>query len=294
MLSDLIINEEDIVFDQIIGRGSFGSVHSGIYTKTGQKVVIKTRPLGKTNFATNFKMILRDLEIMASLKHPFIVKLIGFIPSFEDYKIICEHEQNGTLTSAIRSLNANGAGWYDDTAKTKIAYGIAVAMAHVHSHRILHCDLKPDNILIDKDYNPIINDFAFAKIIKKSEKNSSLVGTPLFMAPEIIKEEGNYDFKVDVYSYSMILYNLLNDKSILYEDIKTQYQLFKKVINGERPVILDDLANTKIAQLARKCCDERPENRPSFEEIVQIFKTDAELVFTGCYTANFGEYMSKY
>lgn len=294
MLSDLIINEEDIVFDQIIGSGSYGSVHSGVYTKTGQKVAIKTRALKIMDFATNFQIILRDLEIMASLRHPFIMKLIGFIPSSEDFKIICELEPNGTLTSAIRSANANRAGWYDDTAKTKIAYGIAVAMAHVHSHSIVHRDLKPDNILIDKDYNPIINDFALAKIFKQNEKNSTLIGTPMFLAPEIIKEEGNYDLKVDVYSYSMILYSLLTDKSMLYEDIKTTYQLYNKVIDGERPVIPDDLTNTKIAQLTRKCWDERPENRPAFEEIVQMFKTDAELVFPGCNTADFGEYMSKY
>lgn len=293
MISDFIINEEDIVLDQIIGRGSYGSVHKGVYKKTGQAVAIKTRSLEKTDYATVFKMILRDLELMAFLKHPLIVKLIGFIPSPQDIKIVCEYEPNGSLNDVIKSKNRNKAGWFDDTAKTKIAYGIAVAMAHVHSHNIMHRDLKPGNILIDKDYNPIINDFGFAKISKPNEENTTSIGTPMFMAPEVIKENGHYDSKVDVFSYSMILCSLLVDKTTLYEGFKSPFQFYKAVDAGERPFIPDDLSNTKIAQLVRKCWDPVPENRPTFEEIVLMLKTDSELVYPGCNTSDFGEYMNR-
>lgn len=298
MISDFILSEDDIKIGQEVANGYYGIIYKGTCTKTGKEVAIHVRSSDRANPEDDAR-ILREIEILVTLNHPFVVKLVGFtgIPtdsSSNDFKSVFEFVPNGSLNDVIKQVEKQKAPeWYDGTAKTKIAYGIAVAMAYVHSMHVIHRDLKPENVLLDEERNPVIDDFGFAKFIELDAINTSGIGTPVFMAPEILSEDNTYDYKVDVFSYSIILYNLLTSKINPYPGVKSQFALFRAISSGERPVFPEDFANTKIASLIRRCWDTMPEKRPSFEEIVKMFKTDDELVFPGCDQTIFSDYKNK-
>lgn len=291
MISDFVLAEDAIKLDDKLDKGPINSVAKGIYKKTNVQVIVEKR---STDIGEHeYKQLYREIEILASLNHPLVIKFVGFIPPYQESKvisIITEYIENRSLLDVIKLVQrGNKPDWYDGTTKTKIAFGIAVAMSYVHSQNIIHRNLKPANVLLDIEHNPIITGFDIAKFTKPDGKNTVLMGTPLFMAPEMI--DSNYDSKSDVYSYSIILYNLLTDNMMPFKGIKDVKQLIIRVKSGERPIFADNVSRTKITDLIRMCWDQQPEKRPTFDDIIRMFKTDEDLVFSGCDLNTFTRYM---
>ena len=204
-----------------LGEGTFGTVYTAKNNKDGQLYackIIKTHD----DFNGHEQMLLmRESLILHKLKHPGIVEFKGVnFQSFSDPNklepsIITEYLKGGSLKTVLdqEQKGLSDSEW-SATKKYVILLGIANAMNYLHKHGIIHRDLKPANILTDKERHPRICDFGLSRCFKKSLTNfdkltmTGEIGTPIYMAPELLAGEEHYGPSVDVYSFSMIAYEI--------------------------------------------------------------------------------------
>lgn len=272
-----------------IGGGSFSKIYRVRDLSNSQMYAAKMSILMIDNDTKNSKEALfffREINIMSFINHPSIIKFIGYSPNnFENDPlptIIMELATNGSLRDLINmEIKGLTTYRYDDTQKLIILYGISSGMAYLHAHNILHRDLSPENILVDDDLNPKISGFVLSKITDfisaSMNRNSqkSLKGTPLYIAPEVLS---NYEYSKagDVYAFAYIMYEILSLEKPFKEF--NFLQLMEKVVNEEsRPTISSNIPPA-YRELIERCWSQNPENRPSFEEIVNEFKNNPDFI----------------
>ena len=212
------------------------------------------------------------MNIISQLNHPSIMKFIGFNSLNFKYKrkptIITEYVSNGSLDKVIE-LERVGFGITDwnDTKKLINIFGIAKGMSHLHSLNILHRDLKPGNILLNDYSFPKISDFGLSKPMLKenSQNNSGYKGTWAYTAPEVF--EGKYSKAGDVYAFSLIVYEIMTNE-IIFKDMNQ----FQVMIQFRYPIY------ECYRKLIADCWNEKPDKRPSFDEIVHRLKNDSSFL----------------
>ncbi|KAK8898411.1 hypothetical protein M9Y10_000698 [Tritrichomonas musculus] len=268
-----------------IGEGAYGTVYKIKNIKDDQFYACK---IVKTNddFNGHDQMLLmRESLIIQELEHPGIVKFKGInFQSFFDKKklepsIITEFFKNGSLQTILDKEQRSLADpTWSPTKKYIILLGIANAMDYLHKHGTIHRDLKPDNILTDEEYYPHICDFGLSRCFEKSLKNSDIltmtssVGTPIYMAPELLNGDDHYGPSVDVYSFAMIAYELATGKKP-FDKEKSAFSFGKKIIDGYRPTFPDSFPE-KMQELICRCWSKNVSERPSFEEIFNELSKD--------------------
>lgn len=255
MLRDYIVELSTYSKKMLIGSGSFASVYLIEENNTGAKYAAKinNRLSTDTQEQINF---LSEIEVLSKTKYPVILRFVGC--NFSDfdmqahYVIITEYMPNKSLDKLLSQLQHCQAptGWKDSN-NYFILLGIALGMKYLHSQNIIHRDLKPANILLDDKFYPRINDFGLSRIAEQlgTYLMNTNLGTPIYMAPEIIQGE-EYNYKVDVYSFSIIAYELISGCSLPF-DINN--------IKGE---------NTK--KFIQRCHSYYPDERPGFDEICRF------------------------
>ena len=315
---DWLIKSDEVQIIKRIGSGSYGVVYYGKLrgaTEIAIKVTNSSFDPSVTSSSSSsdeMNQILeefsRELTIWSSLKHPNIVLFIGACidPTNSSILIVSEFMHNGTLNDIFQKKKIS----LDWKTKLKITSQIASAMSYLHSRSppLLHRDLKGANILLSKEMVAKVGDFGMAKIMASKDvaETHTIAGTPYWMSPEVIKGE-RYGAAADVYSFAIIMWQILAEKPNPYEEdiFKVQY----KVVQGARPCIpllQDSLEfhlnksgqkfrskkekNVQISQefkplmplddsealeksigkyidLMQVCWDQDPKNRPSFREI---------------------------
>jgi serine/threonine protein kinase len=208
-----------------------------------------------------------EIEALHQLKHPCITKVKGFcLPSeLEGPSIVMEFVGGGTLKDVLR----NKPRWWTDTRKAINIVQIVLGMEFIHSKKFIHRDLKPTNILLDDDHSVKISDFGSSRMYE-SEVDVTMtgVGTPLYMAPEVAS--GHYDQKVDVYSFGLILYDIVSGTGVFSGD-GNKMALHYDMVKGKRP----DIPATVLPftrDLIKKCWSESATERPSFSEIWKMIQ----------------------
>ena len=177
----------------IIGEGSFGKVIK--YQNKGKFYALKFMP--KCPKESELKAQLNECEIQIQISHENIVKAYDYKENGNELVLITEFIDGGNLSKLMES-HPNGLG---ENKVKKLAVDLLCALHYLHCHRVLHRDLKPQNVLIEKASGKAkLCDFGFARNLgNKTMVLTSVKGTPLYMAPEII-EEKPYDFKADLWS----------------------------------------------------------------------------------------------
>jgi serine/threonine protein kinase len=145
--------------------------------------------------------------------------------------------------------------------------GIVLGMEFIHSKNFIHGDLKPTNILLDEDHKVKISDFGSSRIYEVGVANA---GTQLYMAREA--SGGTYDSKVDVYSFGLILYEIVSGTGALSNcEPGNKMDLFGELQGGKRPEIPESVIPF-TRRLIEKCWCETARERPSFKEILESLK----------------------
>ncbi|NXQ83397.1 STK36 kinase, partial [Nyctibius grandis] len=186
---------------EMIGEGSFGRVYKGRRKHSAQVVALKFIPkMGRSE--KELKNLQREIEIMRGLHHPNIIQMLDSFETDKEVVVVTDYAE-GEL---FQILEDDGS-LPEDQVQT-IAAQLVSALYYLHSHRILHRDMKPQNILLGKDGVVKLCDFGFARAMSiHTMVLTSIKGTPLYMSPELV-EERPYDHTADLWSVGCILYEL--------------------------------------------------------------------------------------
>lgn len=255
------IHFEQLKFDEEIGSGSFGSVYKGTYlgTPVAIKKIAKSEDLQE-----ELDIFVQREAAMAKYSHPHLVQFIGVSAHGPYVYLVTEYVPGGDLRRYLKNPEVEIA-W---KLRVQIAADMARAMAFLHSKKIMHRDLKSKNLLVDANWKIKICDFGFARTYMKGKRPYTLCGTEDWMAPEIITGQ-DYDERVDLFSYGIVLCEIITRRKISRELQRKPEEAFALNPNELFKLIPKDCPEA-LKQLALKCADYTPENRPSFLTILDI------------------------
>ncbi|KAL5981756.1 hypothetical protein ACLOJK_015819 [Asimina triloba] len=196
----------------LIGNGGFGATYKAEIVP-GVAVAVKRLSIGRFQGVQQFSAEIRTL---GRVQHPNLVTLIGYHASEAEMFLIYNYLPGGNLERFILDRSKRAVDW---SMLHKIALDIARALAYLHDEcvpRVLHRDIKPSNILLDNNCNAYLSDFGLARILGNSETHATtdVAGTFGYVAPEYAMTCRVSD-KADVYSYGIVLLELLSDKKAL-------------------------------------------------------------------------------
>ncbi|XP_043553979.1 serine/threonine-protein kinase D1 isoform X1 [Chiloscyllium plagiosum] len=201
--------------DEVLGSGQFGIVYGGKHRKTGRDVAIKV--IDKLRFPTKQESQLRnEVAILQNLHHPGVVNLECMFETPERVFVVME-KLHGDMLEVILSSEK---GRLPERITKFLITQILVALRHLHFKNIVHCDLKPENVLLaSADPLPQVKlcDFGFARIIGEKSFRRSVVGTPAYLAPEVLRNKG-YNRSLDMWSVGVIVYVSLSGTFPFNED----------------------------------------------------------------------------
>ena len=217
---DLIINPSNFVVEykkemikqnytvaEKIGSGSFGNVYKVIFIPLNQARAMKVVSKDTLQYQDDDKKFLKEIEVLSQIDHPNILKVFEYYQDNESYYVITELCTGGELYDQIYQLNH-----FSEKEAALIMEQLFSAVMYIHSKNIVHRDLKPENILLENviektNFYIKIIDFGTSNYFDKSTKLNLKVGTPYYIAPEVIKK--SYDNKCDLWSCGAILFILL-------------------------------------------------------------------------------------
>jgi serine/threonine protein kinase len=200
-----------------------------------------------------------ELEALKKLNHPSIIALKGCcLPTeTEGAKIIMEYLGGGSLEDLLK----HKPRWWTSTRKVIAILQLVKGMKYIHSEGFIHRNLKPTNILIDDDRNVKISDFGTSRIYETDvTMTRNVMGNALFIAPELC--EGDYDEKVDVYAFGIILYEIVTGNRLDSNMI---------MVKGQRPDIPKDVLPF-TRHLIEKCWSDDASKRSHFSDIWKSLK----------------------
>uniref|UniRef100_A0A7N5ZUA4 Mitogen-activated protein kinase kinase kinase 7 n=1 Tax=Anabas testudineus TaxID=64144 RepID=A0A7N5ZUA4_ANATE len=250
------IQREDIQVEAAVGRGTFGVVFKAVWK--GKDVAIKT--IESENERNAFLVELRQLS---RVNHPNIVKLYGSCDN--PVCLVMEYAECGSLYNLLHS--ADPQAHYTASHAMSWCLQCAQGVAYLHAMKpkaLIHRDLKPPNLLLVARGTVLkICDFGTACDIQTCMTNNK--GSAAWMAPEVF-EGSNYSEKCDVFSWGIILWEVITRKKPFDEIGGSAFCIMWAVHRGTRPPLIRDLPEP-IETLMTRCWDKKPSQRPSMEQV---------------------------
>jgi hypothetical protein len=225
---------------------------------------------------------LQEVKVMALLNHPSIVRIVGWSPPHEpDHiaEIQTEYAEYRSLASLMTSLeNGCRVPFWNATGHCIIICGIVLGMRYVHSRGVLHRDLKPSNILINHHGHTLIGDFGSSCLERDVSSELSEGATVRYAAPEQF-EETIVTAKVDVFSFGLILYEILTEQPV-FEPSCRVFDVIGRHRNGTMPP-LPEAYPAFVGELLSQCWLKNPADRPSFSDIFALIESRQFKVLAG-------------
>ncbi|PWA73263.1 VH1-interacting kinase [Artemisia annua] len=270
-------SELDFTNSHLIGKGSFGEIVRACWR--GTPVAVK-RILPSLS---DDKLVIQDfrheVNLLVKLRHPNIVQFLGAVTEKKPLMLITEYLRGGDLHQCLKEKGA-----LSPATAVNFALDIARGMAYLHNEPnvIVHRDLKPRNVLLvntNADHLKV-GDFGLSKLVRVQNshdiyKMTGETGSYRYMAPEVFKHR-KYDKKVDVFSFAMILYEMLEGEPPLsqYE----AYEAAKYVAEGHRPHFRAKGYTPELKELIESCWAADMNKRPSFLEILKRLEKIKETI----------------
>mmetsp|Transcript_28789 Transcript_28789/g.76891 ORF Transcript_28789/g.76891 Transcript_28789/m.76891 type:complete len:429 (+) Transcript_28789:95-1381(+) len=274
---------------QLVGSGRFAKVYKGTWRArdnddADSTVAVKvvdvehSRPrVAKDGALVAPKVIEREAKISHVQQHPNLIRVIEASIDTLPYAIVVEYCPGGSLYDISKGGPRLTLGRFSWDQRLKAALDIANGMAFLHEQNIVHRDLKAQNVLL---VHPIVSvtdvvhakvcDFGLARYLPQEDHQTQLtrdVGSWYFMAPEIFDTDGDhYDQKVDVYSFAMLLYEMIAGSFCFKKDSMTMSEFVVFAVEGGRPSedAIDATTPGVLRVLMKECWQASPSSRPSF------------------------------
>mmetsp|Transcript_11828 Transcript_11828/g.20240 ORF Transcript_11828/g.20240 Transcript_11828/m.20240 type:complete len:427 (-) Transcript_11828:36-1316(-) len=269
------IHPDEIQFGEKLGSGAGGIVYEALYKD--KSVAVKKFKKDGLWFSDEKDYYYESAIIclFGSFKH--------FIHCFgvndDEGFIVMPLALNKSLDHVITEGLLEELTWDD---KLKIIYQISKALKTLHQYGIIHRDIKPSNILLDHEYNCYLTDFgviSFGEInisTTKQHRKRALtlnVGTNIYMAPEVSLGNGLYYSAIDVYSFGVIMWQLVTNCSIPYLDQGISLREVSSFVSSGKRLEIPSDCPQPFAKLISKCWHSNPKKRPSFNQLTITFET---------------------
>ncbi|KAB8098263.1 hypothetical protein EE612_027347 [Oryza sativa] len=277
-------------FSEKLGGGGFGSVFKGVLSDS---TIIAVKKLDGARQGE--KQFRAEVSSIGLIQHINLVKLIGFCCEGDERLLVYEHMVNGSLDAHLFQSKATVLNW---TTRYNLAIGVARGLSYLHqscNECIIHCDIKPENILLDASFAPKIADFGMAAFVGRnfSRVLTTFRGTVGYLAPEWISGVAITP-KVDVYSFGMVLLEILSGRRNSYkvhsDDNSDQVAFFpvqaiSKLHEGDVQSLVDPQLNgdfslvevERVCKVACWCIQENEIDRPTMNEVVRVLEGLQEL-----------------
>ncbi|XP_074570762.1 serine/threonine-protein kinase STY13-like [Curcuma longa] len=254
-----------------IGEGGHAKVYAGKYKNQDVAVKVLHNGYGPEEMAKRAAMFMREVTALAQIQHKNLVKFVGAVKE-PVMVVVTELLVGGSMRKYLRNMRPRSL---EPVVAVGFALDIAQAIECLHSHGIVHGDLKPDNLLLTTDLRTVkLVDLGLAREETQTETMTAETGTCRWMAPELYNnvtlqrgEKKHYDHKVDVYSFGMVLWEMLSNR-LPFEGMSNLQAAYAAAFKNVRPST-DDLPE-ELALILTSCWEEDPSTRPDFSQIVQM------------------------
>ena len=249
----------DFTLIKELGVGSFGRVLLVQHNVTHAQYAIKAIDKRIKDNIEEKPYFRREMEIMYQIHHPNVVKLFGHFEDNTFCYFVMEYIPNGDLYSLVPK---NGIRKINNQMVASLIKDVISALYYLHhmSPPIIHRDIKPENILVDEKMRAKLSDFGWSNYLKGNYKRTTICGTPIYLAPEIINNTG-HDEKIDIWCVGVLMFELLTGQAPWKgEDVHTvKNNISQLKINW--PKNMDKDARDLISKILRYMPEERPSLR---------------------------------
>ncbi len=218
-----------------LGEGGMGVVYKAEDTKLERTVALKILPPHLSSDASFLKRFKREARAVAKLSHSNIIQIFDIAEDNDLHFFSMEYVEGETLDKVLEKK-----GKFEPSEAVRIISQVALALEHAHKHNIIHRDVKPSNVIIDGSGNAKVLDFGLARAAddrSKVTQSGTLIGTLGYMSPEQCRGE-ELDFRTDVYSLGVVLYEMLTGKPPF--DAPNEVAMIHKIVS-EEPIPVEEL-----------------------------------------------------
>ncbi|XP_050696689.1 serine/threonine-protein kinase ULK3-like isoform X2 [Eriocheir sinensis] len=250
----------DYIFAEKIGAGNYADVYKA-YKKGKVREVVAVKCVLQSSLSRSaLNNLESEIKILKKLKHEHIVQMLDFVWDDKYIYIIMEYCSGGDLSTFVKSKQR-----LSENVCQRFLQQLAAALQYMREQNVSHLDLKPSNILLKSRKSQVlkIGDFGLAQHMPEEDTNSTVKGSPLYMAPEIVLKR-QYDAKVDLWSVGVILYECLFGKAPYSS--KTMDELIEK-IKSDKPIEVPYGTNIspECRDLLLRCLERDVSKRIDFE-----------------------------
>ncbi|XP_037469499.1 G-type lectin S-receptor-like serine/threonine-protein kinase LECRK2 [Triticum dicoccoides] len=280
-------------FHRLLGRGGFGEVYYGVlkslhYPEIAVKKLISSNDYSEREFGN-------EVQSIGQIHHRNLVRMVGYCKERAQRMLVFEFMSGGSLRSFLFQPQQQPMwSW-----RAEAALGIAKGLEYLHegcNYPIIHCDIKPDNILLDSKKNPKITDFGIARLLSDQQMHTTVTnirGTRGYIAPEWFQSDRRIDTKVDVYSFGVVLLEMIccrkSQEPVPGQDGDDSVMLFEwagQLVGDGRTEVLfhsdddaiEDLFRVeRFLRVALWCIEQNPSLRPTMHQVVQMLEGVIEV-----------------
>ncbi|KAK4587260.1 hypothetical protein RGQ29_024109 [Quercus rubra] len=281
-------------FKNMLGQGAFGTVYSGVLTLKDEEVEVAVKKLEKV-IERGEKEFLTEVQVIGLTHHKNLVRLLGYCNEHNHQLLVYELMKNGPLSNFLFG-EGERPSW---ESRAQIALGIGRGLLYLHEEcetQIIHCDIKPQNVLLDNNNTAKIADSGLAKLLmpNQTRTNTNVRGTMGYIAPEWLKN-APVTAKVDVYSFGVMLLEIIYCRKHMElhpatKSAEVEYTILtdwvlscvrdgnlESTVSNDTELLSDYKRFERMAMVGVWCICSNPTLRPSMKKVVQMLEGTVEV-----------------
>ncbi|GAQ92026.1 Protein kinase superfamily protein [Klebsormidium nitens] len=275
--SGWLIEPSDVELGEVLGKGSTATVYKSRWH--GLDVAVKVLDPSCFDDLGSLTSFCRELELFSTQRHPHILPFLAGTLDIPHKCYVVTSLMDSTMTMWLHGCSERKSTRQIPLPpmKDRLRVGLEVALALQHLHEqkpmIIHRDLKPSNVFIGGNGHAFLSDFGFARLLRPGDISMTrATGTFMYMAPEVIRSD-KYDQRCDVYSFGVLLNEVLCGYPPFIEVRQAPFQIAEAVVKaGIRPFLVKTDADPRVIDLIKMCWTQDPDGRPPMSHVTTTLR----------------------